>query len=60
LAGFPRPEDWMAGCSKYSFRQNKFAVSGDAQVVFLLFVHDDDLAVALKQIVALNARFFSG
>ena len=38
--------------------QNQFAVSGDAQVVLLLLVHDHDLAGALKQVIAFNARFF--
>ena len=40
--------------------QNQFAVSGDAQVVLLLLVHDHDLAGALKQVIAFNARFFPG
>jgi hypothetical protein len=40
--------------------QNEFAVSGDAQVVLLLLVHDHDLAGALKQVIAFNARFFPG
>ena len=38
--------------------QNQFAVSGDAQVVLLLLVHDHDLAGALKQVIAFNTRFF--
>lgn len=42
------------------FGQNQFAVSGDAQVVLLLLVHDHDLAGALKQVIAFNARFFPG
>ena len=40
--------------------QNKFAVPGDPQVVLLLLVHDDDLAVALKQVIAFDARLFAG
>ena len=50
----------MAGWSKHSFRQNQFAVSGDPQVVFLLLVHDDDLAGALKQVIAVDARLWAG
>ena len=33
------------------------AVSRNAQVVFLILMHDDDLAVALKKVVAFDARF---
>jgi hypothetical protein len=51
-------DGWLG--EKHLLCQNKLAVSGDAQVVFLLFVHDDDLAVALKQVIAFDARLFAG
>ena len=51
-------DGWLG--EQHSFRQNKFAVSGDAQVVFLLLVDDDNLTVALKQMIAFDARLFAG
>jgi hypothetical protein len=58
--------DWLAFHSggldgwlvKNLFRQYKFPISGDAQVVFLLLVHDHHFALPLKQAVALDARLF--
>jgi hypothetical protein len=51
-------DGWLV--QKHLLGQNQFAISGDAQVVFLLLVHNDDLVVALKQLIALDARPFSG
>ena len=48
----------MAGFVKILFRQNKFPISGDSQVVFLLLVHDHHFALPLKQAVAWDARLF--
>jgi hypothetical protein len=48
----------MAGLLKILFRQNKFSISGDSQVVFLTLVNDHHFALSLKQSVALDARLF--
>jgi hypothetical protein len=52
---------WLAGVGKFYFVKISlpFRVMRKLYSLFLILMHDDDLAVALKKVVAFDARFWA-
>jgi hypothetical protein len=49
-----RPDGWRV--LRNLLGQNEFSIPGDAQIIFLILVHDHNFVASLKQMGAFNAR----